>query len=177
MSGRNDEVTDLFRAAIDGDAKAYADFLAAIVHPIRSHVRGRLQNTGVDPEDIVQETLLAVHLKQHTWRKDAPAMPWVLAIARYKMIDALRRRGHRVEIGLDAIAETSAAPQNEAPMQRDVDRALALLTAGQRDVVRAISVEGFSIRETSARLGMTETAVRVALHRGLQAIARRFGRA
>lgn len=124
----------------------------------------------------MQETLLAIHVKRHTWRSDAAVTPWLYAIARYKLIDALRRRGKRIDIDLDEIADTVAAVEDDRPSSHEIGRALAALAPGQRSVVSAISVEGRSIGETAASLGMTETAVRVALHRGLTAIAKKFGR-
>lgn len=176
MSGRDRELDPLLRAAIDGDEKAYARFLERTAAIVRGFARRKAGGSGVDAEDVVQETLLAIHLKRHTWKSDMPALPWVLAIARYKLIDAFRRRGHRIEVELDAIAEQQAEPEVESVSARDLGRALEGLTPGQRGVVAAISVEGRSIRETARRLEMSETAVRVALHRGLAAISRRFGR-
>jgi len=170
------ELARLMRAALAGDEKAYADFLHRVAALVRGFVRRRTAAGGVDPEDIVQDTLLAIHLKRHTWRRDAPVLPWVYAIARFKLIDAFRRRGRRIEVDIDAIAETAAAPEAETVSERDLARVLESLSPGQRSVVSAISVDGRSIGETAARLGMSETAVRVALHRALAAIARRFGR-
>jgi RNA polymerase sigma-70 factor (ECF subfamily) len=169
------ELARLFRVALAGDEKAYAAFLRAAAALVRAHVR-RKAPQGLDPEDIVQEVLLALHVKRHTWRTDAPVTPWLRAIARYKLIDAYRRRGGRVDVDLGEIAETFAAPEEERPSSREIGKALASLAPGQRSVVSAISVEGRSIGETAANLGMTETAVRVALHRGLAAIAKKFGR-
>jgi len=167
----------LLRAALDGDETAYAEFLGLVAALVRPVARRKLgAGIGTDPEDIVQETLLAIHLKRHTWRSDAPVMPWVYAIARYKIIDVYRRRGGRVELDIEDFAETLPAQASEAASERDIGRALDGLAAGQRRVVAAISVEGRSISETAQALGMKETAVRVALHRGLAAIAARFGR-
>lgn len=169
------ELARLFRAALAGDERAYVAFLRGAAALVRAYARRRAQH-GFEPEDIVQEVLLAVHVKRHTWRTDAPVKPWLHAIARYKLIDAFRRRGSRVDIDLDEIAETFAAPEDDRPSSREVGKALASLAPGQRSVVSAISVEGRSIGETAASLGMSETAVRVALHRGLSAIAKKFGR-
>lgn len=169
------ELARLLRASIAGDGKAYAEFLERVAGLVRGVARRRIIHGGIDPEDIVQETLLAIHLKRHTWMADAAVLPWIFAIARYKTIDAFRRRGRRVEIGLEEIAETIAQPENETASDRDIGRALESLTPGQRSVVASISVEGRSIRETAAKLDMSESAVRVALHRGLRAIAERFG--
>jgi RNA polymerase sigma-70 factor (ECF subfamily) len=177
LDGRDEnELARLMRAAIAGDEKAYGDFLRRAACLVRGFTRRKVVPGGIDPEDIVQETLLAIHVKRHTWRDDAPVMPWLYAIARHKLIDAFRRRGRRVEIEIGEIAETFAQPEPETISDREIGRALETLTPRQRSVVAAVSVDGRSISETAKSLGMSETAVRVALHRGLTAIARRFGR-
>jgi RNA polymerase sigma-70 factor (ECF subfamily) len=177
VTGKDEaELSRLLRAAIAGDERAYADFLYRIAALVRGFARRKVVQGGVDPEDVVQETLLAIHVKRHTWREDAPVLPWVFAIARFKLIDAFRRRGRRVEIEIDEIAETFAEPETETVSERDINRVLDSLPPAQRSVVSAVSVEGRSIGETAARFGITETAVRVSLHRGLAAIAKRFGR-
>src|SRR5262252_6146695 len=96
------ELTGLLRAALAGDEKAYATFLTDAARLVRAFARRRVGERGVHAEDIVQETLLAVHLKRCTWRSDGPVTPWLYAIARYKLIDALRRRrGSRFHIDID----------------------------------------------------------------------------
>jgi RNA polymerase sigma-70 factor, ECF subfamily len=170
------ELARLFRAALAGDEKAYGDFLSRASATVRAFARRRVGQSGIDPEDVVQETLLALHLKRHTWRTDAAVTPWLYAIARFKLIDAFRRSGRHPTIDVDLVAETVAAPEPEpGASARDVERALASLAPGQRAVVSSISVDGNSIGETAQKLGMNETAVRVALHRGLAAISKRFG--
>jgi RNA polymerase sigma-70 factor (ECF subfamily) len=177
VTGKDEaELSGLFRAAIAGDERAYADFLHRIAALVRGFVRRKIVQGGVDPEDVVQETLLAIHVKRHTWREDAPVLPWVYAIARFKLIDAFRRRGRRIEVEIDEIAETFAEPEAETVSERDINRALDGLPPAQRSVVSSISVDGHSIGETASKLGISETAVRVSLHRGLAAIAKRFGR-
>lgn len=176
MRGKDEiELARLMRAALAGDEKAYADVLHRLAALVRGFVRRRTAAGGIDPEDIVQDTLLAIHLKRHTWRPDAPVLPWVYAIARFKLVDAFRRRGRRIEVDIDTVAEAAAEPEAETVSERDLARVLESLSPGQRSVVSAISVDGRSIGETATLLGMSETAVRVALHRGLTAIARRFG--
>jgi len=168
------ELARLMRAAILGDERAYGDFLHRAACLVRGFARRKIVHGGIDPEDIVQETLLAIHLKRHTWRQDAPITPWLYAIANYKLIDAFRHRGRRVEIEIGEIAETFAESESETVSGRDIGHALTTLAPGQRSVVAAISVGGRSIGETAKSLGMSETAVRVAFHRGLAAIAKRF---
>ena len=177
MDGRGEsELARLMRAAIAGDERAYGEFLRRAACLVRGFARRKIVQGGIDPEDIVQETLLAIHIKRHTWRDDAPVTPWLYAIARYKLIDAFRRRGRRVEIEIDEIAEAVAEPQPETGEGMGDRPCAGELAPGQRSVVAAVSVDGCSISETAKNLGMSETAVRVALHRGLAAIARRFGR-
>jgi RNA polymerase sigma-70 factor (ECF subfamily) len=165
------------RAAIAGDAAAYERFLRLLTPVLRSLARRNLAHAGqeiVEAEDVVQETLLAIHLKRHTWDADKPVAPWVLAIARNKLIDALRRSGRHRGVAIDDFAETLAAQESEPSPARDIERQLERLSERQGAVVRAVSVDGLSIREAAIRLGISEGAVRVALHRGLANLAARL---
>jgi RNA polymerase sigma-70 factor (ECF subfamily) len=162
------------RAAISGDSAAYHRLLKAVTPVLRAAARRGLARAGqgVDQsEDIVQEILLAVHLKRHTWDANAPFAPWLFAIARNKLIDALRRRGRRVFVNIDDFAETLAdQPAAETASPTEVATQLNSLPSRQRDVLQSIAVESASIKETAAKLAMSEGAVRVALHRGLSSL-------
>ena len=99
MDGKEDaELARLLNAALAGDENAYAEFLRRAAGLTRRFAQRRISFGGLDPEDIVQETLLAIHLKRHTWRRDAPVGPWLYAIARFKLIDAFRRVNRRLEV-------------------------------------------------------------------------------
>jgi RNA polymerase sigma-70 factor (ECF subfamily) len=177
LSGLDDrDLARSLRAALEGDERAYGDFLRHAANLIRAWARRRTNFSGLDPEDIVQETLLAIHLKRHTWRSDGPVAPWLYAIARHKLIDALRRQGRHPRTEISEVEDRLAAEEAETVREWEIGRALETLPPGQRSVVTAISVEGRTIAEAARSLDMNETAVRVALHRGLAAIARRFGR-
>lgn len=174
MKSANDPaLDDLLRSANAGDQRAYASFLSGVAPIVRGIARSRGGGLGSDAvEDIVQETLLAVHQKRHTWRDDAPVRPWLYAIVRYKVVDAFRARGRRVHVQIDDFAETLAAEADVDPTERsDAERVIARLDPRSARIVRAIGLEGMSIAELSAALEMTETAVRVALHRGLKKLA------
>jgi RNA polymerase sigma-70 factor (ECF subfamily) len=170
------ECSRLLRAGLAGDERSYADFLQHAAGHVRGYARRRIVHGGIDPEDIVQETLLAIHLKRHTWRTDAPVAPWLYAIAGHKLKDAFRRKGRRPEVSIPDDFDVAAEEAPEYAREQEIDRALGTLAPSQKAVVASISVEGRSIAETATRLGMTEGAVRVSLHRGLAAIARRFAR-
>ena len=125
-----------------------------------------------DSEDIVQETLLVMHLKRDSWDDTQPLEPWLRAIAHHKLVDQLRRQGFRDHVDIDEHADTLAAPEaGETGASADARQMLSSLPERQRDIVEAISIEGRSARDVGVRLGMSEGAVRVALHRALKALA------
>lgn len=164
--------SELMRAANRGDAEAYGRLLQGLVPVLRRMVgRGLHPGSTVDPEDVVQDTLLALHLKRHTWDESRPLLPWIHAIARNKLADSLRRR-HHTSLPIDDIAETLAAEPASVSDGLDVRRMLSFLRGRTREVVASISLEGASTRQVARRLGMSEGAVRVAFHRGVNCMAR-----
>jgi RNA polymerase sigma-70 factor (ECF subfamily) len=175
VRGHEGEWTDLMRSANAGDNVAYHRLLKAVTPVLRAASRRGLARAGqpVDQaEDIVQDILLAVHLKRHTWDANAPFAPWLFAIARNKLIDALRRRGRRIFVNIDDFAETiPSEPEPETVPAVEVALHLDGLPPRQRDVLQSISVDSVSIKATAAKLSMSEGAVRVALHRGLASLA------
>jgi RNA polymerase sigma-70 factor (ECF subfamily) len=179
VSERESEWAALMRAANAGDSGTYEFLLRELVPVLRASARRGLARAGMpvtEAEDIVQETLIAIHLKRHTWDPDLPIGPWIGAIARNKLIDALRRRNRHAATPIEDFEHTLAAEEPPAgPTQQDVDRHVDLLPERQRDVLRAIAIEGVSITEAAARLRISEGAVRVALHRGLAALYAKFG--
>ncbi|KPF71367.1 hypothetical protein IP69_06655 [Bosea sp. AAP35] len=178
---REDEWSRLMRLALDGDQIAYKALLAALVPHVRGRVRHVLARSGrgqAEVEDIVQETLLAVHLKRATWDRSMPLTPWLNAVTRHKTIDLLRRMGARGEVDLDDAVETLAAPDGGGESQLDVQRMLSALDGRKRQIVEQVSLAGRSAAEVGGQLGMSEGAVRVALHRALKQLGRTFkGRA
>lgn len=166
------------RAAIAGDEVAYRKLLASLAPVIRSASRSGFSRYGAEPndvEDVVQETLLALHLKRHTWQQSEPLTPWVLAIARNKLIDHLRRGGRAVKVPIDDVIETLEAEEPEKPLDnQEVSAMLETLPDRQKQIVRSITLEGEAIKDVAGRLNMKEGAVRVALHRSLKAMAQYY---
>jgi RNA polymerase sigma-70 factor (ECF subfamily) len=125
-----------------------------------------------EAEDLVQEVLLTIHLKRGTWDQSRPIGPWVAAITRNRLIDVLRRRGRHIAVPIEDVVDSLQAEDRKPELSmRDVDSLLGHLKPQQRDIVRSISLNGSSIRETADRLQMSEGAVRVTLHRALKALA------
>jgi RNA polymerase sigma-70 factor (ECF subfamily) len=177
LKDREAQWAELMGAARNGDGAAYERCLREIAQFLRPLVRRGLFRVGANPaemEDVVQDILIAVHLKRQTWDDSRPIAPWIAGIARYKIIDAARRRGRRTDLPIeDFIDILPAETEPEAPSEREVSRSLDALPDGQRKVVQAIAIEGASIAVTAQTLNMSEGAVRVALHRGLGALAKR----
>ncbi|WP_172293546.1 sigma-70 family RNA polymerase sigma factor [Pseudoruegeria sp. HB172150] len=176
MTDRNDRWGDLLRRANRGEAAAYARFLTEAAPVIRNIVRGR---AGMDAgtEDIVQEVLLAIHAKRHTWRESDPVTPWLYAIARYKTADAFRsRKRGGTQVPLEDLAEQLADDGSGDPTAaRDLARLLDEIDDRSASIVRAVGIEGESAGEVGARLGMSEGAVRVAYHRALARLRKLAG--
>jgi len=168
----------LMRAGIAGDSSAYEQLLRELTPVLRAAARRGLSAGGyaaMDAEDVVQETLLAIHLKRQTWDQTAPFSPWLWAIIRHKTVDALRRRGRKIHVPIDDFAEILGNEEPEPTMiVEDIDRHLKSLPDRQRNVVKIIAVDGASIGEAASQLAMSAGAVRVALHRGLAALATKF---
>jgi len=174
-SSREEEWAIWMRAAISGDTAAYHRFLKAVTPHLRAMACSRCDRFGAprsEAEDVVQEVLLAIHTKRGTWDPARPIGPWISTIVRNKMIDALRRRGRHVSVPIENVIDVLEAEEQVDPLvYRDVERMLGKLKEPQRGIVRSISVDGHSIRDTADRFRMTEGAVRVALHRALKALA------
>ena len=175
MGADEEEWAVLMRAAMAGDEAAYRTFLKAITPVIRAAARRNLARYGLDiadGEDVVQDTLLAIHLKRQTWDQDRPIGPWISAISRNKLIDQMRRRGRAIKVPIEDVAESLAGEEATTALEGyEVSRMLENLNEKQRMVVRALAVDGASVRQTAERLNMTESAIRVTLHRAVKALA------
>lgn len=173
MQRQNDPWADLLCAAIAGDEAAYARFLTNVTPVLRGIVRAK--GAGIAPsdhEDIVQNILLAIHLKRGTWRQDQPLRPWLYAIARYKIVDAFRARGQRVNLPVEDFQDVLPDPDQPDPFERqDALKTIGQLDPRSADILRGAALDGESAAETGQRLNMSEGAVRVALHRALRRLA------
>lgn len=156
-------------ASLDGDGGAYARLLAALGGYLRSHFRRRLGADAADVEDLVQETLIAIHVKRAVYDRSQPFTPWAYGIARYKLLDHFRRAGARRQVPLDD-AQDLFAEENpeEGAVRRDVDKLLAILPERQRRLMRDVKIAGYSMEEAAERSDMSVSAVKVSIHRGMK---------
>lgn len=167
---RTDEVTlaRLMRMSQDGDRQAYAALLEACQRWLRGYYSRRIAPAQLD--DLVQETLIALHTKRASWDASRPFLPWLAAIARYRWVDLLRRlyRADEHELHEELIG-TDAEPAIAARIS--LDRLLGLLPPAQERAIALVKIEGLSIAEASAMTGQSESLVKVNIHRGLKKLA------
>ena len=164
-------------AGLAGDAGAYHAFLQRLAGHLRAFFRRRLSHWPQDVEDLVQETLLAVHNQRHTYQPGQPLTAWVHAIARYKLVDLLRARSSREALHdpLDDAVELLAASDTEAhEARRDLGLLLEQLPDRQRIPIVEVKLQGRSVAEVAQSTGMSESAVKVGIHRGLKLLAARI---
>ena len=177
MNATEERLRAQFVRALDGDQAAYHAFLKDLSAYLRAFLRRRLAGAPDEVEDLVQETLLAVHNQRHTYVHSEPLTAWLHAIAKYKLIDLLRRRGRRdlLHDTLDDVPELLAAADGEAAeARRDVAKLLESRPERQRMPIVYVKLQGLAVSEAAGILGMSESAVKVAVHRGLKALAARI---
>lgn len=171
------QLRSLLVAGLAGDESSYRAFLSALSAHLRAFLRKRLARLPDEVEDLVQESLIAVHNQRHTYDARQPLSAWVQAIARYKLVDFLRRHASRDAWNepLDETAEFFAATDGQAAeARRDLAVLLDALPDHQRLPILQTKLEGLSVKACAERTGMSESAVKVGVHRGLKALAARL---
>jgi RNA polymerase sigma-70 factor (ECF subfamily) len=151
-------------AAQAGDAAVYHRLLSEIRGWLRSYYARRLIPSMVD--DVVQDTLLAIHEKRHTYDPSRPFEPWLAAIARYKWIDSLRSMK---SMPTEVLSEEIPVPDHGEAVTntRSLERLLEELKPAQSEVIRMVKLQGLSVEETAHRTGQSVSLVKVNIHRGL----------
>lgn len=166
----------LMLAGLDGDASAHRALLRELSPYLRAYFRRHLLRRGrtaEDAEDLVQETLIAIHGRRQTYHRSQPLTPWVYAIARHKLIDGYRRIGASPELVAIAAAEELTADDATSPVEShlDIEALLRRLPAKVRQAVQKMKLEGLTAGELAAEAGISSSAAKVAVHRGLRALS------
>jgi RNA polymerase sigma factor (sigma-70 family) len=159
---------------LGGDAAAHAALLRALVPLLRTFFGRRMRDADADVEDLVQETLIAVHERRATYDRGRPFTAWLYAVARYRMIDHFRRR--RAAVPLEDLEETLAVEgfEEATSARMDVDLLLAGLSPKQARAIRETRLEGLTSAESAQGAGIGESDVKISVHRGLKALAARI---
>ncbi len=168
------ELRALMTSGLSGDARAHAGLLRAIAPMLMAFYRRRLAGDPAQAEDLVQETLIAVHERRASYDSDRPFTPWLFAIARYKMVDHFRRRRLTVDVADLEHILVEEGFEDVVGARMDVERLLATLPAKQADAIRATRLEGHSIADHAGAARLGESDVKVSVHRGLKALTGRL---
>jgi RNA polymerase sigma factor (sigma-70 family) len=166
----------LMLASLDGDAAAYRSLLSEIGRHLRPYFVRRLTTAFAShAEDLVQETLLAIHTRRMTYDRNRPFTAWLHAVAHHKFVDHVRRQSIRLTVPLEDDAPIFANDDNaDTIARRDLQIVLNAVPERTSDLIRRTKVDGQTVAEAAAANGLSETAAKVSIHRGLKALAARF---
>ncbi len=166
------------RAAQEGDGGAYLRLLAEVAPLLRRVIqRQRSFLQAADTEDIVQDILVSLHSVRATYDPARPFVPWLMAIARNRLVDAARRYG-RLAANEVSVAEYPETFSEEPTNRFDgtygdpeaLKQAINRLPPGQKRAVEMLKLREMSLKEASAASGMGVAALKVAVHRGMKAL-------
>jgi RNA polymerase sigma-70 factor (ECF subfamily) len=176
ISSEEPELRALMLAGLGGDEASHKSLLMKLSAYLRAYFKGQLARIGrsaSDAEDLVQETLIALHTRRHTYDRSQPLTPWVYAIARYRLVDYLRRtKAAKMDVpveeaeGVFAVDDVSAVDSG-----LDLTKLLAQLTPKMRQAIQFVKLDGLSVSEAAKRAGMSQSAIKVSVHRGLKALS------
>ena len=170
------EVPDLealVRRSLSGDKMAYAQLLREVARLLRPFLARRLVVES-EVDDLLQEILISIHKARHTYDGNRPYKPWVFAIAKFRLNDYLRlhyadqlRQAMDISELEDVLPEDVTEPElNYESISGEIQR----LPERQANILRLIHHEGYTAKEVAAKLGMTESAVKVAAHRAYKVL-------
>jgi RNA polymerase sigma-70 factor (ECF subfamily) len=175
MPANEAELRRLMVAGQNGDNNAYRALLEALSAYLRGYYKSKLLGSGrgaADAEDLVQDTLMAIHTRRDTYDPSQPFTPWMHAIARYKLIDHLRRKDNQAHVALDALPDLTTTADNDAGESKiDLVKLLDRLPEKMSRCIRRVKIEGQSVAATAEQFGMSESAVKINIHRGMRALA------
>jgi RNA polymerase sigma-70 factor (ECF subfamily) len=170
------ELRALMMASLGGDAAAYKTLLERLSSQLRAYFKeqlGRFNRGPVEAEDLLQELLIAIHTRRDTYDSSQPFTPWVYGIARYKFVDYLRRTKTSInDLPIEDAGEVSAQDDRaHVESSLDLEKLMAGLSTKVRQAIQYVKLDGLSVSEAAARCGMSESNVKVSVHRGLRALA------
>ena len=181
MAANEAELRALMRASLAGDAAAYRAILSHLSAILRAYYKGklaRIRRSATEAEDLMQEALMAIHIRRHTYDPAEPLTPWVHAIARYELIDHLRRtRASMADLPIEDAEEVMAQDDYVGTEStHDLTRLLSQLPDNMRRPIQSVKLDGLSVAEAANRCGMSESAMKVNVHRGLKALVASIAR-
>ena len=179
MADQNDNLEELMKRSLTGDQSAYAQLLQATTRLLRPFLSKRL-SIGSEVDDLLQEILISVHKARHTYDGERPYKPWVYAIAKFRLQDHLRAHYSdqlRHALDFDELEEYLLEPVTESLMSYEsISGEVERLPEKQATILRLLHQEGYTSREVAEKIGMTESAVKVAAHRAYKVLRKNLER-
>lgn len=174
MTATEERLRALMLRGLDGDASAHRQLLADLAIILRRYFARAMRRNPADVEDLVQECLITVHTRRESYDRSLLFTPWLFAIARYKKIDHYRRGRLRVTAPLDGVELTFGIDDSEAvEAALDLEQLMSELPERERDAIRQVKLEGRSVTEAARLGGISESYVKVSIHRGLKKLMAR----
>ena len=171
------ELRALMLAGLDGDAAAHVTLLKRLSTRLRAYFKNQLRRIGrgaVEAEDLTQETLIAIHTRRHMYDRTQLFTPWVQAIARYKLLDYLRRTKISArEVGIEEVQDVLSDEEEAigAEGRLDLETLLKQLPVKMRRAIELVKLRGLTTSEAAAASGMSPSAIKVSVHRGVKALS------
>jgi RNA polymerase sigma-70 factor (ECF subfamily) len=166
--------------AQEGDEVAYERFLREASEVLRSFLSKRMAQASDRLEDVLQETLIAVHRARHSFLAGRPLGPWLYAICDHRVVEFFRRHRRISRIEIPMAARTIETPEEPPPVEETLgtflQEALMKLPSKQRTIIELLKLQDLSVKEAALHTGMSESAVKVTAFRGYEAIRRMLGR-
>lgn len=154
--------------AQNGDRDAYKDFLSEITIILRNFLMKKLENPEA-AEDVLQEALIAIHKGRYSYLQGRPIKPWIFAICEHRLIDYIRKNQRQERLEKAIIQETHVA-YTGSPFVDLVMDALSQLPFKQRSIIEKMKLQGLTVKEVAAEIGMSESGVKTTAFRGYEAI-------
>ncbi len=167
------------RRALVGDQRAYAALLQETSRLLRPFLTKRLSFTN-EVDDLLQEILVSIHKARHTYDGNRPYKPWVYAIAKFRLKDHLRAHYAdqlRHADDLSEVEEYLHDPVTESAISYEsISGEVQKLPERQATILRLMHQEGYTAKEVAEKLGMKESAVKVAAHRAYKILKEKLER-
>lgn len=152
--------------SMNGNRASYESFLSlssVLIERYLKQLGGRYAQKET-LEDLLQEVLLTLHQKKHTYREDRALLPWLYAIVRHRYIDYYRSRKRTpAQTSLEEMGDIIEGTEQSPGF--DMEEIMSLLTARQKEMLYLVKVEGQSYKEAASTLSMSVSAVKVSVHR------------
>lgn len=179
MTENTGHLEALMMQSLKGDQRAYAALLQETSRLLRPFLSRRL-SAASEVDDLLQEILLSIHKARHTYDGKRPYKPWAYAIARFRLQDFLRAHYAdqlRHAVDFDELEETLPEYVTEPAMSYEsIEREVQKLPDKQASILQLMHQDGYTSREVAEKMGMNESAVKVAAHRAYKLLRKKLER-